>query len=201
MSLTKLSLAGKNLIIPGQGEFGKWLPGWGRESCLHFFTVYCCYLVRWMPGNGNGRGRQRFTPHVVRGRRRDWKIHQISACNIERAFDLLKGQCHEMVWDFFALNRKCENIGQNSVELLLVFFLSGFINIETNKSLLKLAVIFVSYLLWLIIWNSVVLVINFNESRLSICKSSSQWEAKSTCWTIHLTNFGTSRNMQNICRM
>jgi len=28
MSLTKLSLAGKNLIIPAQGEFGKRHPGW-----------------------------------------------------------------------------------------------------------------------------------------------------------------------------
>ncbi len=32
LSLTKLSLAGKNLIIPGQGVFGKWHPGWGREN-------------------------------------------------------------------------------------------------------------------------------------------------------------------------
>jgi hypothetical protein len=32
MSLTKLSLAWKNLIIPGQGEFGKLHPGWGREN-------------------------------------------------------------------------------------------------------------------------------------------------------------------------
>jgi hypothetical protein len=30
MSLTKLSLAGKNLIIPGHGEFGLRHPGWGR---------------------------------------------------------------------------------------------------------------------------------------------------------------------------
>ncbi len=29
MSLTKLSLAGNNLIIPAQREFVKWLPGWG----------------------------------------------------------------------------------------------------------------------------------------------------------------------------
>jgi hypothetical protein len=28
-----------NLIIPGQGEFGKWHPGWGREKSLTFFTV------------------------------------------------------------------------------------------------------------------------------------------------------------------
>jgi hypothetical protein len=31
-SLTKLSLDGNNLIIPGQGEFGKWHPGWGRDN-------------------------------------------------------------------------------------------------------------------------------------------------------------------------
>jgi hypothetical protein len=31
MSLIKLSLAGNNLIFPGQGEFGYWHPGWGRE--------------------------------------------------------------------------------------------------------------------------------------------------------------------------
>jgi hypothetical protein len=32
MSLTKLPQAGKNLIIPGQEEFGKWHPGWGQEN-------------------------------------------------------------------------------------------------------------------------------------------------------------------------
>ncbi len=32
MSLTKLSWRGIFLIIPGQGEFGKWHPGWGREN-------------------------------------------------------------------------------------------------------------------------------------------------------------------------
>ncbi len=31
VSLTKLSLGRSNLIIPAQGEFGKWHPGWGRE--------------------------------------------------------------------------------------------------------------------------------------------------------------------------
>jgi hypothetical protein len=30
--LTKLSLAGNNLIIPGQGEFGWCHPGWGRRN-------------------------------------------------------------------------------------------------------------------------------------------------------------------------
>jgi hypothetical protein len=32
MSLTKLSLAGENLIIPAHGEFGQLHPGWGREN-------------------------------------------------------------------------------------------------------------------------------------------------------------------------
>jgi hypothetical protein len=40
MSLTKLSLDGNNLTIPGQGEFGQWHPGWGRENRKPFFTVY-----------------------------------------------------------------------------------------------------------------------------------------------------------------
>ncbi len=31
---------GKNFIIPGQGEFDRWHPGWGREKWLTFFTVY-----------------------------------------------------------------------------------------------------------------------------------------------------------------
>jgi hypothetical protein len=39
MPLTKLSLDGNNLIIPGQGEFGKWHAGWGRENGKPFFTV------------------------------------------------------------------------------------------------------------------------------------------------------------------
>ncbi len=43
MSLTKLSLAGKNYSWPwkvGQGKFGQWHPGWGREYRYTFFTVY-----------------------------------------------------------------------------------------------------------------------------------------------------------------
>jgi hypothetical protein len=32
MSLTKLSLAGNNSIIPGKEEFGKWHADWGREN-------------------------------------------------------------------------------------------------------------------------------------------------------------------------
>ncbi len=39
MSLTKLSLAGNNFIIPGKGEFGKWHPSWGRENRQTFLTV------------------------------------------------------------------------------------------------------------------------------------------------------------------
>ncbi len=40
MSPTKLSLAGNNLIVHGEGEFGKWHPGWGRDYCSSCFTVY-----------------------------------------------------------------------------------------------------------------------------------------------------------------
>ncbi len=36
MSLTNLSLAGNNLIFPGQGEFGQWHSGWGRENLEPF---------------------------------------------------------------------------------------------------------------------------------------------------------------------
>ncbi len=32
VSLTKLLLAGNNKIFPGQGEFGQWHPGSGREN-------------------------------------------------------------------------------------------------------------------------------------------------------------------------
>jgi hypothetical protein len=39
MSLAKLSLARNSLIIPGQGEFGKWHPRWDWENHLPFFTV------------------------------------------------------------------------------------------------------------------------------------------------------------------
>ncbi len=38
MSLTKLSLTGNNLIIPGQGEVGSWHPGWGQENDNLFFN-------------------------------------------------------------------------------------------------------------------------------------------------------------------
>ncbi len=40
MSLTKLSLAGNHLIIPGQGEFGKWHPRWGRENSWKTATLF-----------------------------------------------------------------------------------------------------------------------------------------------------------------
>ncbi len=39
MSLIKLSLGGNNQIIPAQGGFGKWRPGWGRE-CRNPFLRY-----------------------------------------------------------------------------------------------------------------------------------------------------------------
>jgi hypothetical protein len=39
MSLTKLSLAGKNKIIPGQGEFGKFNLAWAQENRELFFTL------------------------------------------------------------------------------------------------------------------------------------------------------------------
>ncbi len=39
MSLTKLSLVGNNLIIPGQGEFGKWHPHLGRKTANLFYSV------------------------------------------------------------------------------------------------------------------------------------------------------------------
>jgi hypothetical protein len=47
MSLTKLSLAGNNFIIPGQGEFGKWHPSWGRENRQPFFTVLEPRIKSW----------------------------------------------------------------------------------------------------------------------------------------------------------
>jgi hypothetical protein len=40
MSLTKLSLAGNDLIIPGQGVFGLSHPARGRKNRLPFLTVY-----------------------------------------------------------------------------------------------------------------------------------------------------------------
>jgi hypothetical protein len=49
MSLTKLSLAGNYLIIPGQGEFGKLHPGWGREKRKPFFNLF--YSVGWTWGS------------------------------------------------------------------------------------------------------------------------------------------------------
>ncbi len=41
MSLTKLSLTGKNWIIPGQWEFGQWHPGWGRENRIDNLFLQC----------------------------------------------------------------------------------------------------------------------------------------------------------------
>jgi len=36
----KLPGTGKGWIIPGQGEFGKWHPGWGWESAKPFVTLF-----------------------------------------------------------------------------------------------------------------------------------------------------------------
>jgi hypothetical protein len=33
-------MAGNNLIIPGNGEFGKCYHGWGQENRQPFFTVF-----------------------------------------------------------------------------------------------------------------------------------------------------------------
>ncbi len=47
MSLTKLSLSGKNIIIPGQGEFGSQHPGWGRKNRQPFLQCnWCCVRSR-----------------------------------------------------------------------------------------------------------------------------------------------------------
>ncbi len=40
--------AGIIKVFPGQGEFGQWHPGWGRENCKPFFTVQRTY---WRDGN------------------------------------------------------------------------------------------------------------------------------------------------------
>ncbi len=51
MSLTKLSLTGKNKIIPGQGEFGQWHPGLGRENresflqCRGLSTIIIQFVI------------------------------------------------------------------------------------------------------------------------------------------------------------
>ncbi len=34
--------AGIIKLIPGQGEFDKWHPGWGRENCNLFFSALIC---------------------------------------------------------------------------------------------------------------------------------------------------------------
>jgi hypothetical protein len=44
MSLTKLSLEGNHQIIPGQGEFGKCHPAFGKENRQPFFTVYTSHI-------------------------------------------------------------------------------------------------------------------------------------------------------------
>jgi hypothetical protein len=81
MSLTKLSLAGKNVIIPGQGEFGKWHPGLGQENRQPFFTVY-------KVGKGSNRGLEsdcsyRVGRKAVNGLEWSYKIRKGSRRGIE----------------------------------------------------------------------------------------------------------------------
>jgi hypothetical protein len=46
MSFTKLSLAGNNLSIPAQGEFGQGHPGWGRENRKpYFYSVWAIFVA------------------------------------------------------------------------------------------------------------------------------------------------------------
>jgi hypothetical protein len=45
MSLTKLSLAGKNLIIPDQADFGSGTSRLGTGKWLTFFTVYALHIL------------------------------------------------------------------------------------------------------------------------------------------------------------
>jgi len=46
MSLTKLSMAGNNLIVPGQEEFGySDVPAWNAKIVNHF-TVYVTQPIR-----------------------------------------------------------------------------------------------------------------------------------------------------------
>ncbi len=55
MSLTKLSLAGNNLIIPDQGEFGKWHPaGDGKMANLFLQSSLLYVKEAWYPGGEKG---------------------------------------------------------------------------------------------------------------------------------------------------
>jgi hypothetical protein len=55
MSLTKHFLAGNNLIIPGQGQFGKWHLGWGRENSQPFLQFYRRGAMELVPKNQEHR--------------------------------------------------------------------------------------------------------------------------------------------------
>ncbi len=52
MSLTKLSLDGNYLTIPGLGDFGKLHPGWDGKIANLFFTVYVHKLCVDIPIGG-----------------------------------------------------------------------------------------------------------------------------------------------------
>jgi hypothetical protein len=66
MSPTKLPLAGNNLIIPGRGHFGEWLPGWRRENHWPFLQsieglayLWSMEVLGWGPvgpASAGGRG-------------------------------------------------------------------------------------------------------------------------------------------------
>ncbi len=84
MSLTKLSLGGNIKIVPGQGEFGKWHPGWGRVKPLysvlaspwesvkvHLMRKSSCKKLRgrWEPfrySSKSGQERQGTLPQVIK---------------------------------------------------------------------------------------------------------------------------------------
>jgi hypothetical protein len=48
MSLTKLSLAGNNLIISGQGEFGQYIPAGGGKTANLFLQCILPLLLRYV---------------------------------------------------------------------------------------------------------------------------------------------------------
>ncbi len=54
MSLTKLSLAGKNITIPGQREFGQYIPPGDRKSITFFYSVLCLGECRHQDNNRYG---------------------------------------------------------------------------------------------------------------------------------------------------
>jgi hypothetical protein len=71
-----------------------------NKNCYNYLKNKVYVLLLPCQADARKRKRKRETEvHTARGQGETTalKIHQISACNTERAFDLLKGQCHEMV--------------------------------------------------------------------------------------------------------